>query len=133
KANLEELIAIPDIGPILAQNIITYFVDQENINILSKLVAQGINDKYQARTIISDQYLANQKIVISGTLSFITREELTEYLVDHGAAVSDAVSTKTSILIVGVNPGNKLNKAQELGIQIWNEEQIKKAIKEHQN
>lgn len=133
KANLEELIAIPDIGPILAQNIIAYFADQENINILTKLVAQGINDKYQARTIISDQYLANQKIVISGTLSFITREELTEYLVDHGAAVSDAVSTKTSILIVGVNPGSKLNKAQELGIQIWNEEQIKRAIKEHQN
>lgn len=123
-ANEAELIAIDDVGPVVAQHILMFFEQKHNRQVIAKLLKAGIHwpqIKQSAAT------LEGKTFVITGTLS-MPREELKTKLLALGAKVSGSVSSKTSGLIVGEKPGSKLKKAQDLGVEIIEESAIEKLL-----
>ena len=127
-ATEEELYQINDIGKILSNNIVEFFQDKINIELINKLKDYGVNMNYLQTTKKINENFANKKFVITGSLSFITREELKTLIEDSGGATTESVSKNVNVLIVGENPGSKLAKAQNLNIEIWNEETLKEKI-----
>ncbi len=128
-ATIEELNNIRDIGPILAKNIFDFFNNAENKKLISNLKDIGINMLYLGETIKENENINKKRFVITGTLSHFTRDEVKEIIETNGGVTSDSVSKKTDVLIVGENPGSKLNKAKELGIEIWDENILEEKIK----
>ena len=128
KATYEELVDIRDIGDILAKNIVTYFANPANITLINTLEEMGVNMKYLGAEVKSNDNFTDKKFVITGTLSFMSRDEAKALIESYGGKCIDSVSKKTDVVIVGDAPGNKYNKAQELGIPIWREEQFKEIV-----
>ncbi len=128
-ASIDELKDVNDIGPILANNIVNYFNDQENIDLINKLKIKGINMEYISTSNNNYSEFNNKKIVITGVLNNLTRNEITKIIEDSGGQTSNTVSKNTDIVIVGDNPGSKYEKAQELKIAIMSEEDLLKIIK----
>ncbi len=126
KATTEELIAIKDIGDILAENIYNYF--KANKNLIDKLKLLDINMEYLGVKKKTNENITGKKFVMTGSISFMTRDEIKELVEEYNGTFSESVSKKTDIVIVGENPGSKYDKAKKLGITIWNEEQFKKVI-----
>ena len=124
-ASVEELNDLRDIGPILAENIVKFFNDEDNINMINKLKALGVNMKYLKGDTIENELITNKKFVITGTIEKYSRDELKEIINNYGGTTSDSVSKKTDIVIVGENAGSKETKARELGITIWTEKNLK--------
>ena len=127
-ATYEDLKDIKDIGDILAKNIKTYFEDVNNINLINNLKLLNINMNYLGEKSIYDVNFTNKKFVITGTISFMTRDEIKELIEKRGGEAINSVSKKTDVVIVGVAPGSKYDKAKELGIEIWDEEKLKSLI-----
>lgn len=124
-ATLEELTSINDIGEIIAKSIIDYFKDEENIKIINKLKELGINMDYINNSGYEEKdEFKGKTFVLTGTLINITRDKASEIIENLGGKVSSSVSPKTSVVIVGASPGSKYNKALELGIPIWKEEEF---------
>ena len=124
-ATLEELTSINDIGEIIAKSIIDYFKDEENIKIINKLKELGINMNYINNSGYEEKdEFKGKTFVLTGTLINITRDKASEIIENLGGKVSSSVSSKTSVVIVGASPGSKYNKALELGIPIWKEEEF---------
>lgn len=124
-ATIEELTNIPDIGEILAINIYNYFQNEENINMLKTLEEMGMNMLYLGEDAKDHEEITGKKFVITGTIENYTREELKEIIESYGGYISESVSSKTDIVIVGENPGSKSEKAQKLGITIWKNDDLK--------
>ncbi len=131
-ASLEELININDIGLTMAKEIYNYFRNEENINLILKLKELGLNMEYLGKKIIKKEAFNEKKFVITGTISFISRDELKEIITNYGGTVIESISKKTDIVIVGDNPGSKYEKAKELKINIWNELKLKKELDEYE-
>ncbi len=125
----EELLEIKDIGEIVANSIIEYFNDNDNKEIINKLIEYGVNTKLlnEVEIINKENMFYNKTIVITGTLT-VPRERIKVLLESLGAIITDSVTSKTDILIVGTNPGSKYNKAIELNKTIINEEELNKLI-----
>ncbi len=128
KAEVEELLQIKDIGDILAKNIYDYF--QNNHNLIDKLKMLDINMKYLGIKKKVSEYFTNKKFVMTGSISFMTRDEIKALIEEYSGTFADSVSKKTDVVIVGDNPGSKYDKARELNITIWNEETFKKVVDE---
>lgn len=125
----EELSSIHDIGDIIAESILKYFSNDKNIEEINKLKEYGINMNYIGNTeIINNENITGKTFVITGTLSR-PRDEIKEILETNGGNVSGSVSKKTDVVIVGNDPGSKYDKAKELGITIWNEEDLDNILK----
>ncbi len=127
-ATYEELSMINDIGEVIAKSVIDYFKDEENILIINKLNEYGVNMNMQMENIKEDMDFMNKTFVLTGTLNNITRDEASNIIENLGGKVSSSVSSKTSVLIVGDNPGSKYDKARSLGITIWEEEEFLEKI-----
>ena len=127
KASMDELTNINDIGEIIAKSVKNYFDREENINLINELKILGVNFKY-LDNLVNDK-LDGMTFVLTGTLEKFKREELTKILEDLGAKVTNSVTKKTSGVIVGDKPGSKYNKALELGVKIYKEEDIENIIK----
>lgn len=125
RSSEEDLMNIKDIGPILAHNIVEYFSLESNKKEIEKLFDYGINFNYLSEKITKYDIFENKKIVITGSLNFLSREELSKTIEDSGGTVSGSVSKKTDVVIVGTDPGSKYDKAIELNIEIWDEELLK--------
>ena len=124
-ATLEELTSINDIGEIIAKSIIDYFKNEENIKIINKLKELGINMNYINNSGYEEKdEFKGKTFVLTGTLINITRDKASEIIENLGGKVSSSVSSKTSVVVVGASPGSKYNKALELGIPIWKEEEF---------
>lgn len=124
-ASTEELTMVNDIGSIIAGSIKDYFSSSDNLAMIDKLKALGVNMTY----INNSQYeekeaFQGKTFVLTGTLVNITRDRATAIIESLGGRVSSSVSTKTSVVIVGDNPGSKYDKAIKLGITIWQEEEF---------
>ncbi len=117
----DTLQTIPDIGPIVAANITGFFRQDHNRELITKLQNLGIHWPEETPTHQS-QTLAGKTFVLTGTLTTLHRDDAKEKLQALGAKVSGSVSTKTTYVVVGEDPGSKLTKAQELGIPILTEE-----------
>ena len=124
-ASQAELESINDIGPILAKNIFEFFYEPINIEEIDSLKEKGINTEYSGKKIKEHEIFKNRKFVITGTLSSYTRDQISEIIETFGGKVSDSVSRKTDVVIAGVYPGSKYEKAQEFGIEIWDEKFLK--------
>ena len=123
-ATYDELIDTPDVGEIMAKSIIKYFQNEENIKMLDKLASVGINMKYLGQDVKEDSNFTGKKFVITGTISGMSRDEIKDSIILLGGNVTSSVSDKTNVVIVGTSPGSKYEKAKELGIEIWDEEQL---------
>lgn len=123
-ATVEKLSSIHDIGEIIAKCIVEYFNDKDNIDIINQLKTEGINTIYFGNVIKEDEDFVNKTFVVTGTLLKFTRDEAKEQIEQKGGKTSGSVSKKTSIVVVGENPGSKYDKAKELGIEIWDEEKF---------
>ena len=121
-ASIDELTNISDIGPILAKNIRSFFTNEDNIDLINKLKEIGVNMKYLGAQNVENLELMNKKIVVTGTLKKYTREEIQSLIELNGGKWSSSVSKSTDAVIVGENPGSKYDKALELRIPIWTEE-----------
>ncbi len=127
-ATYDELVSIRDIGDILAHNIVNYFANPDNINLINILTDLGLNMNYLGEeTKINDNF-TNKKFVITGTISFMSRDEIKALVESYGGEAVNSVSKKTDVVIVGEAPGSKYDKAQTLGIEIWNENKFKEIV-----
>ena len=125
----EELLEIPDVGPILASSVYSYFHDEANIEMINKLKELGLNFNYLGVTEVkTDSPFFNKTIVLTGTLSKYGRKEATEKLENLGAKVSGSVSSKTDIVIFGEEAGSKLDKAHALGIRTMDEKEFEELL-----
>ncbi len=129
-ADYDSLVAIPDIGDILASNIINYFKDTEKRNEIEELVSLGVNICYNNTTVSSDDRVNGKKIVITGSFPDITRDEIKKFVEDRGGITSNSVSSKTDIVIVGADPGKKYDDALRLNLTIWGEKELKELLNE---
>lgn len=125
-ADLETLQEIPDIGPVVAAHIVTFFHQKHNTELITKLINAGI--RWQQVKISENLPLAGQTFVLTGGLSSMTREEAKERLHALGAKTSESVSSKTSYVVAGVDPGSKLEKAKKLNVKIIDEKEFRKII-----
>ena len=121
---------IDGIGDVMAQQIVSFFADIHNINALDKLLAQVTVRNMAVTTTKTNSALTGKRVVLTGTLPNYTRDAAKEILEQMGATVSSSVSSKTDIVLAGMDAGSKLTRATELGITIWDEDDFKKAIQE---
>jgi DNA ligase (NAD+) len=126
KAAIEELTEIDQIGPVLAKSICQYFRDSDNLKVVDKLIAAGINPR-QKKTKQSDS-LAGRTFVVTGTLENFSRAEIEKTIKQNGGKVSSSVSKKTDFVLAGKEAGSKLDKAQQLGVKVISEKQFLKMI-----
>ena len=128
QATEEDLIKIPDIGDIIAKSVVAYFQEDHNKAILSELKELGINMTYLGQKIEKKEDFNGRSFVLTGSLKKFTREEAKEKIESLGGKTVDSVSKKTSVVIVGENPGSKYQKAKDLGIEIWTEEEFEQHL-----
>ena len=125
----DDLNNISDIGDIIAKSIIEFFQDEKNISIIDKLKSFGVNMDYLGQKVIHDENFSGKTFVITGTMEKYKREELKEIVENKGGKTSGSVSKKTDVVLVGKDTGSKYDKALELGITIWDEEELNKRLK----
>jgi len=122
-ASPEELLAIPTIGPKIADSIATFFRQEENKKIIQRLKDAGINPK-EEKAKPEELRLAGQEFVVTGRLGNLTRQEAEARIKALGGTTRDNVTQKTGYLVVGADPGSKLTRARELGIKQITEEEF---------
>ena len=130
KATLEDLSSINDIGEIIAKSIVDYFQKEDNKIIIERLKQYGINMNYLGQKIIKDETFYGKTFVLTGTMTEYKRDEAKNLIENYGGKTSSSVSKKTDVVIAGAEPGSKYDKAVELGITIWSEEDFKKNLEE---
>ena len=128
KATAEEFTKIEQIGPVLAKSIYEYFHDNNNLKIIDKLIASGVNPT-QKQTKQSDK-LVGKTFVVTGTLESFSRSQIEQTIKENGGKISSSVSKKTDYVLAGVEAGSKLDKAQQLGVKVINEKEFMKMIHE---
>ena len=129
-ASEEELLEIPDVGPVVAHSIVNFFADERNIETINALKEQHVNFNYLGSTVsAADSYFSGKTCVLTGTLTKYGRKEATEILENLGAKVTGSVSKATDVVIAGVEAGSKLDKAQALGITVLNEDEFLALLK----
>lgn len=119
---------IDGIGDVMADEIVSFFADEHNAGALDRLLHQVHVRDADINAPETDGPLAGKRVVLTGTLSKYTRDAAREILERMGAKVAGSVSAKTDIVLAGADAGSKLQKAQELGITIWGEDDFEKAI-----
>ena len=128
-ATAEQLCTIEDVGPQIAENIVHYFEDIRNLEILNRLRQAGLQFEGEAAEEPQSDKLAGMSIVISGTFSHHSRDEYKAMIEAHGGKNVGSVSKKTSFILAGENMGpEKRKKAEELGIPLMSEEEFLKLI-----
>ena len=124
EATYDELVEIPDIGPIISKNIVDYFSDENNLKIIEELKELGLNMEYIGEELNIKEDFIDKSFVLTGTLTKLTRDEAKALIENAGGKTVGSVSKKTYAVIVGDNPGSKYDKAKELNIPIWTEEEF---------
>ena len=134
-ASEEELVAVPEIGPKIAESVVSFFRNERNLEIVEKLRKAGLRMELEtpeggadsqalAEGGADSQALADKIVVITGTLPNHSREEMADRVTAAGGRVTASVSKKTDYLVYGENAGSKMQKAQSLGVELLNEEEI---------
>ncbi|MDD3852997.1 MAG: NAD-dependent DNA ligase LigA [Syntrophomonadaceae bacterium] len=124
----EYLINIPEVGTKMAESIVSFFAQPRNRETIDGLIAAGVNTA-EERVVEGKKPLAGRTLVLTGTLSTLTRQEAGEKFEALGGKVSSSVSKKTDYVVVGEDPGSKYDKAVELGLTILDETQFLELIK----
>ena len=127
-ATYEDLVSIKDIGDVLAKNIVNYFANPSNIELIHTLEDLGVNMKYLGEPLKQNDIFTEKRFVITGTISFMSRDEIKALIESFGGKCIDSVSKKTDVVIVGRDAGSKYDKAMELHIPIWDEAKFKEIV-----
>jgi DNA ligase (NAD+) len=129
EADVEDLLAIDQIGPVLADSVVTYFKERHNRRLIEKLRDAGVNLRGEPRKkAAAGGKLAGKTFVLTGTLSGMTRDEATALIVEAGGKASGSVSKKTDYVVAGDAAGSKLTKAEQLGVKIIDEAGLRKLL-----
>lgn len=125
QAQVEDLVALPDIGGIVAESIVSYFKDPVLLDGIERMLELGVQPEPPQETAppVTDSFFSGKVVVLTGTLHQLTREEATKRLEALGAKVTGSVSKKTDLVIAGEKAGSKLAKARELGIEVMENEE----------
>ena len=129
-ASSDDLVSINDIGDIIAESIKKYFNNSENMEEIERLKKIGINTTYLGQEVVYKDNFKDKTFVLTGSLRTLTRDKAKEIIESNGGKTSSSVSKKTSVVIVGEDPGSKYQKAKELGIDVWSEEEFLNIINE---
>ncbi|HJU38074.1 MAG TPA: NAD-dependent DNA ligase LigA, partial [Tahibacter sp.] len=123
-ASLAELQQVPDVGPVVAGRVVEFFAEPHNREVVEALRAAGVawTEHEPQRTV--QGHLAGKTVVLTGTLEQMSRDDAKDRLEALGAKVSGSVSKKTSFVVAGPGAGSKLEKATELGIEVWDEARL---------
>lgn len=125
-ATREQLLGVEDVGEIIADCVVNYFQNNENVEEIKKLLDAGVNIKYEEKS--SGGIFSGEKFVLTGTLSSFKRDEAAQIIEKLGGEVLSGVSKKTTVVLAGESAGSKLDKARSLGIKIMDEETFKSLI-----
>jgi DNA ligase (NAD+) len=131
EAPQEEITQLPEIGPKIAASVVFFFANEQNRQVIDKLIASGVNTVTLNSKETGDKPLAGKTFVITGTMESFTRQEAGEIVEKLGGKVSSSVSRNTDYVVVGENPGSKYDKAVTLGVQILDEEAFKALVAGH--
>ncbi len=126
KASLMELLDIKGIGPETARSVVSFFQEDRNRQTVERMFQAGLKVKEETQP--KESPLAGKVVVFTGALSSMTRDEAKALVEELGGTVSNSVSRKTDLVVVGENPGSKYQRAQQLGIKIINEEEFLKLV-----
>ncbi len=129
QAKYEDILSLNDVGEVIAQSVVSYFENENNIKMINELKDLGLNMYYKKKDMVNGVF-AHKIVVLTGTLSSMGRNEAKEKIESLGGTVTSSVSKKTDILIAGEASGSKLSKAIDLGIQILTEIDFLNMIKE---
>ena len=127
EATIEELQTVQDVGPIVAEHIISFFAEKHNRDIIQKLIKSGVH--WEKMKKLAQLPLHGQTFVLTGAMQGMSRDEAKEKLESLGAKVAGSVSSKTNYVVVGSDAGSKLKKAKELGIATMEEEDFLEFLK----
>ena len=128
-ASLEELMEIDDVGEVVAKSIYEYFRDEISQNLIKALKSYNVNTLYLGNTNVNESnFFYNKKCVITGSFERFSRDEISNFIESEGGKTSSSVSKNTNYLILGKDPGSKLEKAKALNIEIIDEEKLYKII-----
>jgi DNA ligase (NAD+) len=121
-ASVEDLTKVPDVGPVVARRVRSFFDEQHNLDVIQQLMQCGVHWKDSEPTpVAADGPLSGNIFVITGTLPTMTRDEAKRRIIRNGGRVTGSVSSKTDFLVAGEKAGSKLSKAQKLGIRVLDE------------
>ena len=121
QADPEEVASIESLGGVIAKSIQTYFATEGSEILLRELKEAGVNLDYRGQTVVADAALSGLTVVLTGKLERLKRSEAKSKLESLGAKVTGSVSKKTNLVVAGADAGSKLQKAQELGIEVRDE------------
>ncbi|HFS5379919.1 TPA: NAD-dependent DNA ligase LigA [Streptococcus pneumoniae] len=121
QADSEEVASIESLGGVIAKSLQTYFATEGSEILLRELKETGVNLDYKGQTVVADAALSGLTVVLTGKLERLKRSESKSKLESLGAKVTGSISKKTDLVVVGADAGSKLQKAQELGIQVRDE------------
>ena len=124
-ASTEELLAVPDVGPIVAQSIANFFGEPHNVEVIEQLRAAGVTWPESEPAAVAPLPLAGKTFVLTGTLPTLSRDEAKAMLEERGAKVAGSVSAKTDYVVAGAEAGSKLAKAEALGVPVLDEEAMR--------
>jgi DNA ligase (NAD+) len=125
------LMAVPDVGPIVAAHVVAFFREDHNREVIAQLRDRGVRWADAEPQRIVEGPLAGKTVVLTGTLAAMGRDAAKEKLEELGAKVSGSVSKKTSFVVAGADAGSKLDKAGELGIEVLDETAFLALLREH--
>jgi len=132
KASIEELQKVPDVGIVVATHVLNFFAEESNRDVIGQLLNEGV--RWPAPVVINageiDSPFAGKTVVLTGSLSQLSRDDAKARLVAQGAKVAGSVSKKTDLVIAGEAAGSKLAKAQELGIDVIDEAEMLRLLGE---
>lgn len=128
-AKAEAIAEIPGIGLVIGESIEQYFAESMAQQLIADLESLGLNMAFESNIVVNtDSLLAGKKVVLTGKLTEMTRTQASDWLESQGATVAGSVSKKTDLLVAGADAGSKLAKAQDLGIDIWTEQDLKEQM-----
>ena len=125
-ASVEELLQIDEIGEVIARSVFSFFNESHNLELIESLKEKGLNLEYEDK--VTSSKFDGMRFVLTGTLSEMGRSDAKKIIESLGGSVTGSVSSRTSVVVYGSEAGSKLIKAQELGIETWDEEQFIKEV-----
>lgn len=125
---MDDLLQVPDVGPVVAQSILDFFAESHNREVVQALIAAGVHWPAIEVNARSEGVFTGKTFVLTGTLPSLSRDEAKAMIEAAGGKVAGSVSKKTSVVVAGSDAGSKLAKAEELGVTIWSEDNLRAAL-----
>lgn len=126
-ASVQEIESLHGVGATMAQGVRDYFTDPASQDLIARLSSAGLNME-ESTAAATDGVLRGKKIVLTGTLPTLSRQEATQLIEDAGGKVTSSVSAKTDFVVAGEEAGSKLEKARSLGVQVLSEDQLRQLL-----